>query len=93
MFDAPSLLTEAAQISCFSALSVFPMSASAFYLKSYNHYEISGEFQELRHALGRLAITVPVSILIIFFLLYNTFRSLGDAALLLECVINFRSMF
>jgi cobalt-zinc-cadmium resistance protein CzcA len=33
--------------------------------------------------LGRLAITVPVSILIIFFLLYNTFRSLGDAALLL----------
>ena len=47
------------------------------------HYEISGEFQELQQALGRLAITVPVSILIIFFLLYNTFRSLGDAALLL----------
>src|SRR5262249_53750820 len=47
------------------------------------HYEIAGEFQELQQALGRLAITVPVSILIIFFLLYNTFRSLGDAALLL----------
>src|SRR5262249_59987314 len=47
------------------------------------HYESSGELQELQQALGRLAITVPVSLLIIFFLLYNTFRSLGDAALLL----------
>ncbi|MBO0860476.1 MAG: efflux RND transporter permease subunit [Chloracidobacterium sp.] len=47
------------------------------------HYEVAGEFQELREALGRLAITIPVSILIIFFLLYNTFRSMGDAALLL----------
>jgi heavy metal efflux system protein len=52
-------------------------------LPSEYHYEIAGEFQELQQALGRLAITVPVSILIIFFLLYNTFRSLGDAALLL----------
>jgi cobalt-zinc-cadmium resistance protein CzcA len=46
-------------------------------------YEIAGEFQELRQALGRLAVTVPASILIIFFLLYNTFRSPGDAALIL----------
>jgi cobalt-zinc-cadmium resistance protein CzcA len=47
------------------------------------HYVIAGEFQEMQEALGRLKITVPVSILIIFFLLYTTFRSLGDAALLL----------
>src|SRR5499426_1662241 len=47
------------------------------------HYIIAGEFQELQEALGRLKITVPISILIIFFLLYTTFRSLGDAALLL----------
>ncbi|HEY6401294.1 MAG TPA: CusA/CzcA family heavy metal efflux RND transporter [Blastocatellia bacterium] len=46
-------------------------------------YTIAGEFQELQDALGRLKITVPVSILIIFFLLYTTFRNLGDAALLL----------
>jgi cobalt-zinc-cadmium resistance protein CzcA len=47
------------------------------------HYIIAGEFQELQEALGKLMITVPASILIIFFLLYTTFRSLGDAALLL----------
>src|SRR5262245_50367988 len=47
------------------------------------HYIIAGEFQELQEALGRLKITVPISILIIFFLLYMTFRSLGDAALVL----------
>jgi cobalt-zinc-cadmium resistance protein CzcA len=46
-------------------------------------YTIAGEFQELQDAMGRLKITVPASILIIFFLLYTTFRSLGDAALLL----------
>ncbi len=47
------------------------------------HYEIAGEFQELQDAVRRLEIIVPISILIIFFLLYMTFRSLGDAALLL----------
>ena len=46
-------------------------------------YIIAGEFQELQEALERLKITVPISILIVFFLLYTTFRSLGDAALLL----------
>ncbi|HMB29029.1 MAG TPA: CusA/CzcA family heavy metal efflux RND transporter, partial [Blastocatellia bacterium] len=46
-------------------------------------YIIAGEFQELQEALGRLKITVPISILIVFLLLYTTFRSLGDAALLL----------
>jgi cobalt-zinc-cadmium resistance protein CzcA len=50
--------------------------------QGYN-YEIAGEFQELQEAVGRLEIVVPISVLIIFFLLYITFRSLGDAALLL----------
>jgi heavy metal efflux system protein len=47
------------------------------------HYQIAGEFQELQDAVARLEIVVPLSVLIIFFLLYMTFRSLGDAALLL----------
>ncbi|HKQ73658.1 MAG TPA: CusA/CzcA family heavy metal efflux RND transporter [Blastocatellia bacterium] len=49
-------------------------------------YEIAGEFQELQEAVARLAITVPISVLIIFFLLYMTFRNLGDAALLLAAM-------
>lgn len=53
-------------------------------LPAGHRYEIAGEYKELQEALARLAITVPVSILIIFFLLYNTFRSVGDAALLLS---------
>jgi cobalt-zinc-cadmium resistance protein CzcA len=44
------------------------------------HYEIAGEFQELQDAVRRLEVIVPISILIIFFLLYMTFRSLGPAA-------------
>jgi heavy metal efflux system protein len=47
------------------------------------HYEIAGEFQELQDAVRRLEVVVPISILLIFFLLYMTFRSLGEAALLL----------
>src|SRR5262245_44963091 len=49
-------------------------------------YEIAGEFQELQEAVGRLAITVPISVLIIFFLLYMTFRNPGDASLLLAAM-------
>lgn len=52
-------------------------------LPAGHRYEIAGEFQELQGALGRLAITVPVSIVIILLLLYMMFRNLGDAALLL----------
>jgi cobalt-zinc-cadmium resistance protein CzcA len=52
-------------------------------LPSGYHYQIAGEFQELQDAVARLEIVVPISVLIIFFLLYMTFRSLGDAALLL----------
>jgi cobalt-zinc-cadmium resistance protein CzcA len=47
------------------------------------HYEWAGEFQELNEAVARLEIVVPVSILLIFCLLYGNFRSLRDALLVL----------
>lgn len=47
------------------------------------HYEWAGEFQELQEAVRRLAVVVPISIVIIFFLLYTTFRSVRDALILL----------
>jgi len=50
------------------------------------HYEWAGEFQELQAAIGRLEIVVPVSLLIIFFLLYSTFLNLCDSLLLLGTV-------
>ena len=49
-------------------------------------YEWAGEFQELQAAVARLEIVVPVSLLIIFFLLYGAFRSVRDALLLLGTV-------
>jgi heavy metal efflux system protein len=50
------------------------------------HYEWAGEFQELQAAIARLEIVVPASLLIIFFLLYGTFRNLRDSLLLLGTV-------
>src|SRR5262245_15790518 len=49
-------------------------------------YEWAGEFQELQEAVRRLAIVVPVSLGLIFFLLYGTFGNLRDASLLLGTV-------
>jgi len=49
-------------------------------------YEWAGEFQELQEAVRRLAIVVPVSLVLIFFLLYGTFGNLCDAFLLLGTV-------
>jgi cobalt-zinc-cadmium resistance protein CzcA len=50
------------------------------------HYEWAGEFQELQAAVARLEIVVPISLLIIFFLLYSAFRSMRDALLLIGTV-------
>ncbi len=50
------------------------------------HYEWAGEFQELQAAVQRLEIVVPISLLIIFFLLYSAFRSVRDALLLIGTV-------
>src|SRR5215831_9118142 len=49
-------------------------------------YEWAGEFQELQEAVRRLTIVVPVSLVLIFFLLYGTFGNLRDAFLLLGTV-------
>jgi cobalt-zinc-cadmium resistance protein CzcA len=49
-------------------------------------YEWAGEFQELQEAVRRLEIVVPISLVIIFFLLYGTFGNLRDAFLLLGAV-------
>lgn len=46
-------------------------------------FEWAGEFQELQEAVKRLEIVIPISVMIIFFLLYTTFRSVGDALLLI----------
>ncbi|HZS44058.1 MAG TPA: CusA/CzcA family heavy metal efflux RND transporter [Blastocatellia bacterium] len=55
-------------------------------LPSGYHYEWAGEFQELQEAIARLEIVVPVSLLIIFFLLYGQFNSVSDALLILGAI-------
>jgi cobalt-zinc-cadmium resistance protein CzcA len=60
--------------------------ASQIHLPQGYHYEWAGEFQELQAAVARLEIVVPVSLLIIFFLLYSTFGNLRDALLLIGTV-------
>jgi cobalt-zinc-cadmium resistance protein CzcA len=43
----------------------------------------SGEFENQQRAMARLAVIVPMSILLIFLLLFNAFKSLKHAALIL----------
>ena len=52
-------------------------------LPSGYHAEWSGEFGELKEAEARLAVIVPISILIIMLLLYGTFGALRDTALVI----------
>jgi len=49
-------------------------------------YAWAGEFQELQEAVRRLEIVVPISLVLIFFLLYGTFGNVRDAFLLLGTV-------
>jgi cobalt-zinc-cadmium resistance protein CzcA len=49
-------------------------------------YTWAGEFEELQAAVTRLQLIVPLSLLLIFCLLYGTFRSLRDALLVLGAV-------
>ena len=46
----------------------------------------SGEFENQERAMARLAIVVPISILVIFFLLFNAFNSLQSAFLIISNV-------
>jgi cobalt-zinc-cadmium resistance protein CzcA len=48
--------------------------------------EIGGTFENLVHARARLLIAVPISLLLIFFLLYLTFQSIKQAALIYSAI-------
>ncbi|MEN9700188.1 MAG: hypothetical protein RLZZ301_1386 [Bacteroidota bacterium] len=48
--------------------------------------KIGGTFENLVHARERLLIAVPISLLLIFFLLYLTFQSLKQAALIYSAI-------
>ena len=56
-------------------------------IKAPYRTEWSGEFQEMEEAEGRLLIIVPVSLGLIFILLYMAFNSLIDACLVLVNVL------
>jgi len=47
------------------------------------HISYGGQFENQQHAAQRLAVVVPVSIALIFFMLFSTFRSLRQAALII----------
>jgi heavy metal efflux system protein len=50
------------------------------------HLRWAGEFQQLRDALERLMVIVPITLVIILGLLYGYFRSLGDSLIVLGSV-------
>src|SRR5256712_3207961 len=49
-------------------------------------YEVAGQYDQLRDEQRRLAVIVPVSLVVILFLLYLTFNSFTDAFLVLATV-------
>lgn len=50
------------------------------------HLEWAGQYDQLKNEEKRLAVVVPISIMIIFFLLYSTFNSFANAFLVLATV-------
>ncbi|HRH39183.1 MAG TPA: efflux RND transporter permease subunit, partial [Flavobacteriales bacterium] len=50
------------------------------------HVEYGGTFENLQEAKGRLMIAVPVALLLIFFLLFLTFRSSREALIIFSAV-------
>ena len=57
-------------------------SAAAVHLPAGYSMAWSGEFENQERAMARLAIIVPISVLVIFLLLYNTFQSFKSALLI-----------
>lgn len=55
-------------------------------LPSGYYFTYGGQFENLREASGRLMVAVPVSLLLIFMLLYFTFRSLKQASLIFTAI-------
>jgi cobalt-zinc-cadmium resistance protein CzcA len=50
------------------------------------HYEWAGEYDSLQKELRRLAVVIPVTLLMIFGLLYALFNSWRDAVIVLACL-------
>jgi cobalt-zinc-cadmium resistance protein CzcA len=50
------------------------------------YYTYGGTFENLQEASGRLKIAVPIALALIFVLLYFTFRSAGEAALIFTAI-------
>jgi cobalt-zinc-cadmium resistance protein CzcA len=63
--------------------------ADLFDLPKYRAYQVewSGEFQEMEEANERLLLTIPVSLALVFMLLYLAFGSLLDALVVLSNVL------
>jgi heavy metal efflux system protein len=57
--------------------------ASAVKLPEGYHLTWGGEFENQRRAMKRLAVIVPISVIVIFFLLYMTFRAVVPALVVL----------
>jgi cobalt-zinc-cadmium resistance protein CzcA len=51
------------------------------------HFTWAGQFQSLQEAVTRLKIVVPISLFLIFVLLYSNFRSMVDAFLVIGAVL------
>lgn len=58
------------------------------FIKAPLRDEWSGEFEEMQQAEGRLLVIVPVSLVLIFIMLYLAFRSVLDAAVVLSNVVD-----
>ncbi len=58
----------------------------ALLLPTGYYYTYGGTFENLQEASGRLKIAVPIALALIFILLYFTFRSAGEAALIFTAI-------
>jgi heavy metal efflux system protein len=50
------------------------------------YYEFGGQFKNLQEARARLAVVVPIALLLIFVLIFLSFQSVRQAALIFTCV-------
>lgn len=60
--------------------------AASVHLPTGYYFTYGGTFENLQKAAARLMIVVPIALLLIFFMLYLTFRSLGEAALIFTAI-------
>ena len=60
--------------------------AASISLPTGYYFTYGGTFENLQKAAARLMIVVPVALLLIFFMLYLTFRSFGEAVLIFTAI-------